>query len=174
MPIDIAGLGAALAGRPTLRGYAGRANAGRLGRELAQEFVLGGATPLWNLLSSQLVTERVGSQGVPATGVVVIRSAAPQHGVTAAFLAGFYRGLGSAHTPAVGVETTDTTVLAVPVYARAGLSTVDDLDTPAGRLALAIVLAGGTAGRYGLRQTAVNGLLPTVQAVPAPPAVVGG
>ena len=40
----------------------------------------------------------------------------------------------------------------MPVFRQLGLSTVDDLQTPAGRLALAALLAGAQPGHYGLDQ----------------------
>jgi hypothetical protein len=34
------------------------------------------------------------------------------------------------------------------------LSTIDDVDTPSGKFALAVLLAGGPSGHYGMKQTA--------------------
>ena len=79
-----------------------------------------------------------------------IRSAAR----TTKFLLGLYEGLGSTGVPAVGAEQTDAADSATAVFRQAGLSTVDDVDTPVGRLALLLLLAGSPARpvrRQGLR-----------------------
>ena len=44
----------------------------------------------------------------------------------------------------------------------AGLSTVDDVDKPTGRLALALLLDGGPGGRYGIRE-ADDALMPPIE-----------
>ena len=41
-----------------------------------------------------------------------------------------------------------------PVFRQAGLSTVDDVDTPVGRLALLLLLAGQPPGQYGVKDSA--------------------
>ena len=136
-----------------------------LGRALAQELVTGGKTPLWDRLSGQLVSEQQGRLR-PADGVVVLRTAQPQRGATARFLAGLYGGLGEAAVPAVGVETTDARPSTVAVWDKAGLSSVDDVETPVGKLALAVLLSGGDGGLYGVKKTA-TALLPPVEPVTA-------
>ena len=165
VPIELGHLDAVLAARPGLAQLAIATGAGAIGRELGQEFVLGGQTPLWSALSSQLVAERLGGQQEPADAVVVVRSAKPQQGDTARFLAGLYSGLASQRVPAVGAETSTALPSAVDAFAHAKLSTVDDLETASGRLALAALLAGASPGHYGLKDTAKNGLLPPIAPV---------
>jgi len=101
---------------------------------------------------------------MPADGVVVVRTANPQRGATSKFLLGLYEGLGSTSAPAVGAEQTDATASAIPVYQRGGLSTVDDVDTPVGRLALLLLLAGQPGGQYGVKDSATDGALPPLPA----------
>jgi hypothetical protein len=151
--------------------YVGKDELDDLGRDLARELVEGGETPLWDLLTPDLVGQRQGSSAPEADGVVVIRQAPPQQGDTARFLAGLYRGLASSGVPAVGVEPTRVLQSAIPVLSRAGLSTVDGIDTPLGALALILVLAGPESGDFGVRDTAVDGVLPTLE--PLPPATSG-
>jgi hypothetical protein len=173
VPIDLGTMDAVLASRPGLAAYAGATRAADIGQELGREFVAGGETPLWNVLSPQLVAERLGGEKDPADAVVVVRSAQPQQAATARFLAGFYTGLASSDIPAVGVETSTTVPSAMDAFARAHVSSVDDVDTPAGRLALAVLLAGGNAGHYGLKASAGSGVLPPLEPVP-PPTTTGG
>jgi len=161
VPIDPAAIEKALASRPALAAkYAGPTGLEALGKELGSELVKGGKAPLWGPLSSLLVVERLGGMRGPLDGVVLVRTAAPQHGPTVGFLHGFYSGLGSAGAPLVGVETSDAKVSAVPIFRQLGISSVDDLETPAGRLALAALLAGAPPGHYGLDQANDTGVLP--------------
>jgi hypothetical protein len=169
VPIDLGQLDAVLAARPGLAQLAIATRAGAIGRELGRELVLGGQTPLWSALSSQLVVERFGGPQEPADGVVVVRTTDPQQGETSRFLAGLYSGLASQHVPAVGAESSSALSSAVEVFGHANLSTVDDLETAPGRLALAALLSGATPGHYGVKDTAKDGLLPPIAAVLAKP-----
>jgi hypothetical protein len=152
--------------------YVGEDELDNLGRELGDEFVDGGETPLWDLLTPDLVGARNGSSSVEVDAVVVIRDAEPQQRETARFLAGLYRGLANADVPTVGVEPTRVLQSAIPVFSRTGLSTVDGVDTPLGALALILLLAGSEQGDFGVRDTAVDGVLPTLE--PLPPATTSG
>jgi hypothetical protein len=165
VPIDSQVLDTALFARPAFVKYVGDDKLGLLGRALAAEFTLGGETPLWNLLNRQLVEERGGSGKPRADAVIVVRTVKPQQGVTARFLAGLLGGLGG--VPVVGVESSTAQTSAVPAFAKHGIaSTVDDIDQPVGRLALALLLNGGAAGHYGVKDTA-TAVLPPVEPVPA-------
>ena len=173
VPVNVEPLDDVLARRPPLAAYAGDKQIDTLGRALGEEFVSGGETPLWNALAAQLVEERTGGMQRAADGVVLVRTAAPQEGRTARFLAGFYSGLGAGPAPVVGVESSNGTTSAVSVYRKAGLSSVDDVDTPAGRLALALLLAGGRPGQYGLKATAEDGVVPPIEPLPVASAPSG-
>jgi hypothetical protein len=169
VPIDDATLDAALGDRPAFAQYLGSEKLPDLGRALGEELVEGGRTPLWDTLSRQLVEERLGGGRLPADGVVVMRSVKAQRDGTARFLQGFYTGLAGAGVPAVGVEASSSVPSAITAFGRAGLSTVDSVDRPAGRLALALLLSGAQPGHYGLRKTA-TGVLPPIPAL----ALTGG
>jgi hypothetical protein len=168
MPVDLAAMDEVLLSRPALARYAGEEQVDELGAKLAEEFALGGETPLWSLLSANLVEERVGSGRPSVDAVVLVRTVAPQQGATARFLTGFYSGLAATGVPAVGVETSRAEHSAIAAFARAKLSSVDDLDTPAGRLALAALVSGGSEGHFGIKPTAKDGLLPQIEPVLAP------
>ena len=97
-----------------------------------------------------------------------MRTAEPQSGESSRFLAGIYQGLGSAGIPVVGVEPTRVEQSAIPAFQRHRLSTVDGIDTPAGALAVLLVLADlDAAGDYGLRDTA-DRILPPIEPLAAP------
>ena len=136
-----------------------------LGRSLARELVDGGETPLWDAVGPALVEEREGGN-LPLDAVVVARTAEPQSGQTARFLSGFYSGLAAAGVPVVGVETTDSEATSVPTYRGHGFSTVDNVDTIPGRVALAVLLTGESPGDYGTKEDNTPVLPPVEPVVP--------
>jgi len=158
MPVDDKKLDTKLAAQPANQEYVGRSKLERLGKALGEEVVTGGDTPLWNTLNDSLVEERAGGAKQPVDGVVIARTVPPQRDGTSRFLFGLYEGLGSPGLPAVGVEASDAASSAVAVYKSAGLSSVDDVDTPAGRLALVLLLAGSPNGQYGFKRSADDAL----------------
>lgn len=167
LPVDLPTLRQALAGHPALVALATKKRIGELGQRLGEDFVAGGDSPVWKLLGDDLLEERSGNDGPSADGVVVARTVKPQSGPTARFLAGFYSGLGFGGLPAIGVERSGHGPSAVPAFAKQGLSTVDDVDTEAGRLALVLLLGGASSGHYGLGKTAGDGVLPQIPAAAA-------
>jgi hypothetical protein len=169
VPLDVAALRGALASSQ-VTGFSGAKRVGPLARALAQELVHGGKTPLWDALSGQLLEELRGSGRPAVNGVVVVRTAGPQTGATAVFLNNLYAGLASAGVPAIGVDTLAGKPATIRAYALAGLSTVDDVETPYGKLALALLLAGADRGQYGFgTERAPDGLLPPVVPLPVAP-----
>jgi copper transport outer membrane protein MctB len=138
-----------------------------LGGELARELVDGGDTPAWDALTPLIVEEKAGSFRRPVDGVVVVRTVKAQGGETSLFLKGFYSSLADIDVPTVGVENSGVSESAVGVWSDAGLSTVDDIETHAGRLALALLLSGSSIGNYGLKPTADDGIVPPVEAQPS-------
>jgi copper transport outer membrane protein MctB len=140
-----------------------------VGRALGREFVVGGETPTWDALEGQLVLQQSGSLADDVDAVVVARTAEPQAGDTARFLRGVYEGLEGA-VPAVGVEESGADPSFVPVLRTFDdFSTVNNIETRVGRLALALLLAGEPqGGHYGV--DAPDGVLPPVEPVTAPPA----
>jgi hypothetical protein len=167
LPMRLEAVESAIAAREELGGYVGEEQIGNLGRDLGRELAAGGETPLWDALEGEIVEERVGDFSDPVDGVVVMRTAEPQTGETARFLAGLYQGLGSAGVPVVGVEPTRVEQSAIPIFQRHRLSTVDGIDTELGRLALVLLLAGADPGDYGVRDTADDGIVPPIVPLPA-------
>jgi hypothetical protein len=162
VPIDGPQIDATLASSPNAASFRGQGRFESLGRSLGQELMLGGETPLWNALTDDLVEQREGGSKDPADGVIVVRTAKPQKNATSRFLLGLYSGLGSTSAPAVGVEASDARSTVIPVYKNAGLSSVDDVDTLAGKLALVLLLQGAPSGQYGVKKTA-DEALPSLQ-----------
>ena len=172
VPINDPELNAALPRKPAFARYRGTGHLSDLGRALGQELVKGGKTPLWDTLSDQLLVERTGGGRRPADAVVVARSAGPQQRKTARFLDGLYSGLAGAGKPAIGVEMSTSEISAVAVFERKSLSSVDSVDTLAGKLALVFLLGGAQPGHYGVKESATDGVVPPLYSVP--PVTTGG
>jgi hypothetical protein len=168
VPIDAAALEKRL-NRPALAEYAGTDHLRKLGQQLGREFVNGGDTPIWNALHTMIVQEatpRFGASKRPFDAVIVVRTADPQTDASAPFVKGLYEGIGTTGVPAVGVERSQSDFTAKPVFQQAQLSTVDDVDLDAGKLALAIVLSQpASRADYGVK---ASELLPPVTPVLTP------
>lgn len=148
-PVVLAPLRKALTGTPGFRTLPD------IGHELGQEWVTGGATPVADLVSPLLVEEQRGALGLPVDGVVVVQNAPAPDAVTQRFVTAFLTGLRDGGVPVVGVEQTTTVPSLVDSWRTiSGLSTVDDVDTPSGKLAVALLLAGAPAGSFGVKPTA--------------------
>ena len=178
-PIDAKDLDATLNGDQTLaQDAAGGDDFASLGDALGRELADGGGTPMWSSLSSKLVEERSGASSLPLDGVIVVRSWTPPEDATAeqtsqahpteTLMDGLLSGLQHSGIPVVGVETTTEPQSAIDLYRTQGVSSVDDVETLAGRVALALLLAGGEPGHYGVKDSASDGVAPPVDSVPVP------
>jgi hypothetical protein len=165
-PLDMSGLAtqasgtryAALASEPSL--------AKPFGVRVGKQFVSGGQ--LLERVHTRLLSSYDGELG-KLEGVVVVRN--EPTGMTpeatkavAEFESGLIAGVASEGVPAVGVELSGTEPSQVPWYKAEDLASVDDLETIAGRAALALALAGDH-GAYGVKSTA-DALLPSVASAP--------
>jgi hypothetical protein len=168
VPVDPSALDNKLAAKPLLAKYAAPDQLKTLGHDLGQEFAAGTDTPLWTALQSLIVEEKAGPSRPPADGVVIVRTAPSQTGPTALFLKGLYAGLADVGVPVIGVESTSDPANAIKAFQRAGFSTVDDVDTRIGKLALVALLADPTStGAFGTKRSA-QAQLPPISPLPAP------
>ena len=151
--------------RQALRGRPGFQTMDAVGHEVGQEWATPGVTPIADIVSPLLVEEQRGPSGKPLDGVVVV-GALPTDTPTAELAAGVLAGLAGAGVPVVGAERIDSVPSSVPGWGQQTLSTVDDVDTPSGKFALALLLAGAQHGSYGVKQTA-QAPLPPVEATAA-------
>ncbi len=169
VPIDAAAIEKRLGTNTALAKYAGPDHLRQLGQQLGRAFVSGGSMPIWSALHNMIIEEetpRFGASRRPADAVIVVRTADPQTGDSAPFVKGLYEGLGKAGVPAVGIARSSDDFTAKPVFQQAQLSTVDDVDLDAGKLALALVLSQpASRADYGVN---ANDLLPPVTPVLTP------
>jgi hypothetical protein len=182
IPLEPDELQSAIEGNDLLAGFADDGgDFGDLGRELGEEVIAGGDTPLWDTLQSELVQERTGAFSAEVDGAIVMYSWTPlgsegeqedaelasRDAATASLAEGVVAGLDASDVPVVGVSTTGQPTALTDLYREQGISSVDDVETAAGRLALALLLAGGEPGHYGIKETATDGVTPPVDTVPS-------
>jgi hypothetical protein len=180
VPVDPTELEDTLSGDEQLAVYSSDdGDFGDLGRELGRELVSGGDASLWAALSSTLVGERSGGFSEEVDAVVVHYSWTPpasqgnsdsseesrQVRATESLLQGLVRGLDDSGVPVIGVARADDPDELTETYRDQGVSSVDNIDTPAGRLALAVLLDDGKAGQYGIKDSATDGVVPPIEPV---------
>jgi hypothetical protein len=112
----------------------------------------------------------------PLDGIIVVRDRPPpaddedEAETTVAFEESFIEGMLSSGVPVVGVERTDADPSSIGFFDEQGLTTVDDVDQVAGRVALVYALRGAQ-GNFGVGENAddlVPGLLRRPGATTAP------
>jgi hypothetical protein len=175
-PVDPDELGSTLQGDEQLARYAaGGDDFGDLGEALGRALVEEEGTPLWSSLSSTLIEERSGTTSGAVDGVIVVKTwkepetlgdaqEQSETNATESLFDGLVRGLESTGLPVVGVEPS-TAESDLALFRQQGASSVDDVDTVAGRLALALLLAGAEPGHYGVKDSATDGVAPPIEPV---------
>jgi hypothetical protein len=146
-----------------LKGSPGFRKLDTVGQELAQEWVTPGVTPISDIVSPLVVEEQRGSAGKEVDAIVVLEGDVPSDPQTKLFVSGLYSGLSGAGMPLVGAEKSNAAPSDVPLWRGvSGMSSVDDVDTPSGKLALALLLAGAPRGNFGVRPDA-DAALPRIE-----------
>jgi hypothetical protein len=127
-----------------------------LGRRLGRALVTGGRLPrkLENAFPDSFKGDYRG-----ADAVAFYRSNDDRDTQSKTFESALIEGLRASGTPAVGVERSETDPSQIPYYVSAGLSTVDDIEIPPGRIALVLTLTG-RRGDFGFKRTAQAPLPP--------------
>jgi hypothetical protein len=133
----------------------------QFGARIGKQLVSGGQ--LLERVHTRLLSSYDGELG-RLEGLVLVRGdplgmSAQAAKSTGEFESGLVAGIISEGVPAVGVELSGTEPSQVPWYKAENLASVDDLETVAGRTALALALAGDH-GAYGVKSTA-DALLPS-------------
>jgi hypothetical protein len=132
-----------------------------LGTGVGRQIVIGGTLP--EVVRGGLFSHASGEFG-PLDAVIVVRdqpeSMGPVQRSTAnALETSMVRGMSGTGLPIVGVESTTTEPSSIGFFQANELSSVDDVDTTAGQLALVYAL-GGSEGSFGVKSSA-DRLLPT-------------
>ena len=146
---DLVALGNALGGSYRLLGTA-PTQVRPLGRRLGKALVAGGRVP--HKLQAGFPDAFKGDYR-GADAFVFYRTNDDRDNQSKTFESALIEGLRAAGGPVVGAEQTDTDPSQIPYYVNAGLSTVDDVDIPPGRIALVLTL-DGARGDFGFKKTA--------------------
>jgi hypothetical protein len=123
----------------------------KLGRRIGQALVRGGQ--LARKLEKRF-PDRFSGKPVPADAVVFYRDpGAKRSDAEEQVEQGLIEGIRAPGHPVVGVETTETDPSQISFYSNQGLSSVDDVDSAAGRIA-AVLALDGARGKFGFKKTA--------------------
>jgi len=137
-----------------------------LGKGVGRQFVLGGT--LLDKVKSQLLSRASGHfHGVDS--VIVVRQQPselePDARAAAGRLeSGLMDGIAATGVRVVGVEGSETDPSSISFFASHNLSTVDDVDLPAGQVAMVFALLGAE-GKFGIKESA-DRLLPDLLTPP--------
>ena len=131
-----------------------------LGTGLGRQLTLGGTLP--EVVRGQLFSRASGTFGA-LDGVIVVRDEPETMGPVQRSKANqlesaLMSGITATRTPAVGIETTGTERSSVSFFQSNDLSSVDDVDLTAGRLAMVFAMLGAE-GSFGVKGSA-DRLLP--------------
>lgn len=163
-PVDLTGLGDELA-KTRFADIRGDEEAlSEFGTGLGRQLVRGGT--LLDRVRSRLFSRASGNFGA-LDGIVVVRQVPEELGAVQRTKASnletaLMAGIAGTHTPAVGVETTTAEPSSVSFFTGNDLSSVDDVDLVAGRLATVFALLGAE-GNFGVKGSA-DRLLPDLLA----------
>jgi hypothetical protein len=122
----------------------------QLGRRLGRALVVGGKLP--RRLQTKFPDSFKGDYR-PADAVIYYRTNDDRDTPAKTFETALIEGLRSTGKPVVGAERTETDPSQISYYVNAGLSTVDNIDIPPGRIALVLTLTG-RRGDFGFKKTA--------------------
>jgi hypothetical protein len=135
-----------------------------LGTGLGRQLAIGGTLP--EVVRGQLFSRASGTFG-GLDGVIVVRNQPQdmgpvQRGKANQLESALMGGITATRTPAVGIETTATEPSSVSFFQANDLSSVDDVDLTAGRLATVFAMLGAE-GTFGVKGSA-DRLLPDLLA----------
>jgi hypothetical protein len=132
-----------------------------LGTGVGRQIVIGGTLP--EVVRGGLFSHASGEFG-PLDAVIVVRDQPEgmgpvQRSTANALETSMVQGMSATGAPTVGVESTTTEPSSISFFQANELSSVDDVDTTAGQLALVYALSG-SEGSFGVKSSADH-LLPT-------------
>jgi Copper transport outer membrane protein, MctB len=132
-----------------------------LGTGVGRQIVIGGTLP--EVVRGGLFSHASGEFG-PLDAVIVVRDQPEgmgpvQRSTANALETSMVQGMSATGAPTVGVESTTTEPSSIGFFQANELSSVDDVDTTAGQLALVYALSG-SEGSFGVKSSADH-LLPT-------------
>ncbi|SFR02544.1 copper transporter [Desulfoscipio geothermicus] len=134
---------------------------GRLATEIADGIVTGENPAVVNSLAENEIIKTSGEYGIPVDGVIIVGGSYRENKRNIQIDIAFINYFQDLNIPVVGVEETDVAYSTMKEYQRKHVSTVDNIDTAPGQLALVLALSG-KPGHYGVKSTAQT-LLPELE-----------
>ncbi len=161
-PVDATGLAEELANTRFSELATEPEQMNELGTGVGRQIVIGGTLP--EVVRGGLFTHASGEFGV-LDGVIVVRSQPEgmgpvQRSTANALETSMLKGITATKVPTVGVESTTTEPSSISFFQTNDLSSVDDIDTTAGEVALVYALSG-EEGSFGVKSSA-DRLLPNL------------
>jgi hypothetical protein len=159
-PVDLSGLGGELAKTRFANIRRNEETLAEFGTGVGRQLVRGGN--LLDRVRSHLFSRASGNFG-GLDGVIVVRQApeelgAVQRSKASTLESALMTGMTATRAPVVGVETSTAEPSSISFFAANDLSSVDDVETPAGKVATVFALLGAE-GSFGVKGTA-DRLLP--------------
>jgi hypothetical protein len=163
-PVDISGLAGDLSQTRFFDLEANPDQLTALGKGLGRQLVIGGTMP--EFVRGQLFSRASGSFGA-LDAVIVVRDQPQdmgpvQRGKAAQLESALLSGMTATRTPAVGIETSKAEPSSISFFQSNDLSSVDDVDLTAGKLAMVFAMLGAE-GNFGVKGSA-DRLLPDLLA----------
>jgi hypothetical protein len=159
-PVDLSGLGSVLSKTRFAKIRTNEETLAEFGKGAGRQLVRGGT--LLDRVRSHLFSRASGNFG-GLDGVIVVRQApeemgAVQRAKASALESALMTGMTGTRAPVVGVETSTAEPSSVSFFAGNDLSSVDDVEAPAGKVATVFALLGAE-GSFGIKGSA-DRLLP--------------
>jgi Copper transport outer membrane protein, MctB len=159
-PVDLSGLGSVLSKTRFAKIRRNEETLAEFGTGVGRQLVRGGN--LLDRVRSHLFSRASGNFG-RLDGVIVVRRTpeemgAVQRAKASALESTLMAGMTATRAPVVGVETTTAEPSSISFFAGNDLSSVDDVETPAGKVATVFALLGAE-GSFGIKGSA-DRLLP--------------
>ncbi|WP_031515131.1 copper transporter, partial [Desulfofalx alkaliphila] len=134
----------------------------QLARLIAEGIVTGDKQAAFNTLAQSDMIKNVGEYGVPLNAVIIIGGSHDESlvktDVIDNVMISYFLDKG---IPVFGLEDSNATISYMEEYQKFNISTVDNIDTVPGQLALVMAMSG-KSGHYGVKPTAQR-LLPTLE-----------
>ncbi len=133
----------------------------RLGIEIANSLTTGENEAVTSYLVERELLKTNGEYGIPVDGLIIAGgsySEEDRNMQADISLIDYFKNL---NIPVVGVEETDVISSSMKEYQHKHISTVDNIDTAPGQMAMVLVLSG-QPGHYGVKSTAQK-LMPDLQ-----------
>lgn len=130
----------------------------KLAEEMANGIVTGESQDFVDYLKDKEIIKNSGNYGIPVDGVIIVGGSYKGNKRNMQIDIALINYFNDLNIPMVGVEETDVSYSSMKEYQRKHISTIDNIDTAPGQLAMVLALSG-KPGHYGVKSSAQT-LLP--------------